>query len=34
MRKIMIQHVQNKRDVVVQLLKSEVEATTAAEAVK
>jgi DNA-binding GntR family transcriptional regulator len=34
MRKIMIQHVQNKRDVVVQLLKAETEATTAAEAVK
>ena len=34
MRKIMIQHVHNKRDVVVQLLKAEAEATTTAEAIK
>jgi hypothetical protein len=34
MRKIMIQHVQNKRDVVVQLLEAEAATTTAAETVK
>ena len=34
MRKIMMQHVQNKRDVVVQLLKSEATKTNTAETAK